>query len=283
MAIRSPVLRLRRWLTSFSISGAPCLCLTLLSLLTALCGVVSFALFFLSSLHTSFSMISSGLFVWSVLSLLLMFLLGIFFPCSAFFTVLPLNLCPPVLFETIPGRSSSWPLLAGWASFRLCPVRCLCLGRTCFSHTFWSSAQRPSLPPKLFLGPSAFAPDGTLLVIFPRNSCCVRCVLCVSIILVLPLFLRVLVPCLFFLVLLLALFLRTLLVSYFVRSFLRLLLPLPALQGLLLLLHLPILLDSLALLLPLRFVLIAFAGLLLRLLLLAMLLSLLFSLHFLLF
>ena len=252
--------------------------------------MVTFTLFFLSSLHTSFFMICSGLFVWSVLSLLLMFLLGILFPCSASFTVLPLNLCRPVLFETLPGRSSSWPLLAGWASFRLCPVWCLCLGRTCFSHTFRSSAQRPSLPPTLFLGPSAFAPDGTLLAIFPRKSCCVRCVLYVSIILVFPLFLRVLVPCLFLLALLLALFLRTLLASYFVRSFLRLL-PLPPLLGLPLLLHLPLLLDSLALLLPLRFVLIAFAGLLLRLLLRSMLLSLLFlrrrlvffCLHFLLF
>ena len=110
-----------------------------------LSGVFRFVLTELSSHFV----ISSGLFVWSALSPPLVFLLGIFSLFLVFFAVLPLSLCPSVRFGTLPRRSCSWcrwPLLAGWASFRLCPVRCLCLGRTCFFRTFLSSVRRLSLP-----------------------------------------------------------------------------------------------------------------------------------------
>ena len=114
------------------------LSLPLRSLRTAICSVLFFASSSLSSLPTLFSVISSALFVWSVLFLLVVFLPGIFLLCFLFFGVLPLSLCPPDLLGTFPIRSSfcsPWRPLAGLRGFRLSCHRFPPQVLSCFSFS----------------------------------------------------------------------------------------------------------------------------------------------------
>ena len=80
--------------------------LTLRLLLTVLCSVLSFGLFFLSFLPTLCFVISSAPSGWSVLFPLLVFRLGIFLLCSLFCGVLPLNPSLLALSATLSGRFS---------------------------------------------------------------------------------------------------------------------------------------------------------------------------------
>ena len=104
MVTRCLALWFRRWLLFCSTSVA--LFLTLPLLLTDLCSVWSFALFFLSFLLTLCFAISSAPSAWSVLFPLLVFRLGIFLLCSLFSGVLPLSPSLLAIFVTLPGRSS---------------------------------------------------------------------------------------------------------------------------------------------------------------------------------
>ena len=92
MAILFLGLRWLRWLIFSSFFDALCLCPIRLSLLTAPYLAVSSALSFLSFPLTLFFMTCFALFAWSVLSLPLVSLLGIFLWCSSFSVALLLSL-----------------------------------------------------------------------------------------------------------------------------------------------------------------------------------------------
>ena len=190
-------LRFRRWFLFYCTCVVLFLFLTLRSLHTGLCSVLSFTLFYLSFLPTLFFVISSAPSIWSVLFHLLVFPLRIFLLCYLFCGVLPLNPYLPALFATLPGRSSFcflWPLLVGLGSFRLCLHRCHLRVMTCFCLTCLSFGRRRSPLFVLSLALFRCALFAILWALFLMNSSCVRSVLFAFTCPVLLLFLLVLVP-----------------------------------------------------------------------------------------
>ena len=149
MVIPFLVLRFRKFLISSFIFAAFFTSPTLQLRLTALCLVLSFALFFLMSLTLSF-MTFCAPFGLNVPFLLLRFLLGTYCGSSLSFEVLRLSRLPPALLRISPARSFSLPplpLLIELGSFRLCllvfPFR---VGISSLP-IFPSSMQSPSSPP----------------------------------------------------------------------------------------------------------------------------------------
>ena len=203
-----------------------------------LSGVFRFILPELSS-HTLFFMTCSALFAWSVLSLPLVSLLGIFWWCSSFFVALCLSHWTRLLCGFLLRRFSfwfPWLRLAVLGSFRLCLARSLFLAPMLTSHTFQSFARRQSRLSIRSLAPFVSDPWTISWVTSRKNSFCVLSALCVLIKLVLPLWFRVLAIFLSLLVLLLVPSLRTLVVSFFGMSSLGFTRPPPLLLLLLVLL-----------------------------------------------
>ena len=126
---------------------------------------------------------------------------------------LPLSPCLLALFRTLPGRSSfcsRWPPLVGLGSFRLCLLRCLPRGMTCFCFTCLSFGRRRSLRFVLSCVLFRCVLFAIFWALFLVNSSCVRSVLFAFSCPILLLFLLVLALFLFLLILLLALSLRML-------------------------------------------------------------------------
>ena len=125
MVILFLILPYRKLLIFSFTFAAPFISPTPLSRLTALCSVLSFALSFLISPLTLFSMTYCDRFELNALFLPLGFLHGIYCGSSRSFGVLHLNLFPPAPFGISPARSFSLSLLlllAALGSFSLSPL-----------------------------------------------------------------------------------------------------------------------------------------------------------------